>query len=49
MIPRYLYLICDPVYVNDREVSCLMYADDLVPLSQSYEGINLFVTHGTLR
>ena len=30
---------CDPVYVNDREVSCLMYADDLVLLSQSYEGL----------
>jgi hypothetical protein len=30
---------CDPVYVNDREFSCLMYADDLVLLSQSYEGL----------
>jgi hypothetical protein len=48
--------ICDPVYVNDREVSCLMYANDLVLLSQSYEGLQSllerltsFCDTGTLR
>ena len=30
---------CDPVIVNNCSISCLMYADDLLVLSESWEGL----------
>lgn len=30
---------CDPVYLNEKQLSCLLYADDIVLLSQSAKGL----------
>jgi hypothetical protein len=30
---------CDPVDLNGKSVSCLLYADDIVLLSQSAKGL----------
>ena len=30
---------CDPVIINNCSISCLMYADDLLVLSQSWESL----------
>ena len=34
---------CHPVCVNDQNVSCLLYADDLVIVSQSESGLQLLL------
>ena len=31
--------ICDPITINNIKVSCLMYADDIVLISQSAKGL----------
>ncbi|XP_071132876.1 uncharacterized protein [Mytilus edulis] len=38
-LPRYLSDTRDPVNVNDKDLHCLMYADDIVLLSTSAEGL----------
>ena len=32
-------LECDPVSINGKSISCLLYADDIVPMSQSANGL----------
>lgn len=31
--------ICDPITINNTNVSCLMYADDIVLISESAKGL----------
>ena len=31
--------ICDPITINNIKVSCLMYADDIVLISESAKGL----------
>ena len=39
----YFDVECDPVDLNGKSVSCLLYADDIVLLSQSAKGLqNVF-------
>ena len=38
-IPSYFDSSCDPVILTERQVSCLLYADNLVLLSNSKEGL----------
>ena len=35
----YFDVECDPVDLNGKSVSCLLYADDIVLLSQSAKGL----------
>jgi hypothetical protein len=32
--------ICDPITINNIKVSCLMYADDIVLISESAKGLH---------
>jgi hypothetical protein len=32
-------LECDPVSINGKSISCLLYADDIVLMSQSANGL----------
>lgn len=38
-LPKYLHTCSDPVYLKNRYLHCLMYADDVVILSESASGL----------
>lgn len=38
-LPKYLHLSADPVFLNSNPINCLMYADDIILLSSSADGL----------
>ena len=38
-MPNIFNDICDPIHITDNTINCLMYADDLVLISQSANGL----------
>ena len=38
-IPTFFYASCDPVKLTEMYINCLLYADDLILLSNSAEGL----------
>ena len=39
-LPKCFNSDCKPIIINDEQISCLMYADDIILLSESKEGLN---------
>lgn len=39
------FIDCDPVFINDNPISCLMYADDTILLSNSAAGLQRALNH----
>ena len=40
-LPGIFYSACDPVQLYDTKISCLLYADDLILLSESPNGLQM--------
>ena len=39
-LPTYFNKACKPIIINNEHINCLMYADDVLLLSESKEGLN---------